>query len=110
MNMDSRKFFWLILGACALSITATVLQLVVVYFMSLVELPGAYEHVRSALVATSDIEKVKSACLALTQWDESEREGRVKLLVYAPLIALLTSVVCAGLAGWGLIASRKAGR
>jgi len=108
--MDSRRFFWFILGACALSFAATVLQLLAVYFMSLVEIPGAYDTFNVAIAAESDIGKIKSACLALTQLDASERDGRIKLMVLAPLVALLTSVVCAALAAWGLISSRKAAK
>lgn len=108
-NMDSRKFLWLILAACIVSATATSLQLLAVYFMSLEEAPHRYEEFSSALAAASDIEKIKAACSSLVQWNESEREGRVKLLIYAPLVALLTSTVCAVLATWALATQRKDG-
>jgi len=106
--MASRKFFWLILAMCVLSAAATMLQLLTVYFMGLVELPQAYEHFNSALVAATDIEKVKAACSSLAQWNESERTARVKLMVYSPLIALTTSVICAVLATWALAITTKA--
>lgn len=108
--MNSRKFFWLILAVCALSAAATLLQLLIVYFMSLVELPNAYKSFNSALASATDIDKIKMACSSLAQWNESERTGRVKLLIYSPLIALLTSVICAVLATWALVTTRKANK
>ncbi len=107
-KMDTRKFLWLILATCIVSAAATLLQLLAVYLMSLVDAPHRYEEFSSALAAASDIEKIKAACSSLAQWNESEREGRVKLLIYAPLVALLTSTVCAVLAIWALAAQRKA--
>lgn len=105
--MASRKFFWLILAMCLFSAAATMVQLLTVYLMSLVELPQVYEHFNSALAEATDIEKVKAACSALAQWDESDRTARVKLVVYSPLIALTTSTVCAVLAAWALVTTRK---
>lgn len=104
--MASRKFFWLILGTCVLSAAATMLQLVTVYLMSLAGAADIHDHFKSALEAATDIEKIKTACSSLAQWQESERMGRVKLMIYAPLVALLTSVVCAVLAAWGLVRTR----
>jgi hypothetical protein len=106
--MGSRKFFWLILAMCILSAIATLLQLLVVYFMSLVQVPYAYENFNSALAGATDIAEIKAACSSLAEWNESERAGRVKLLIYSPLIALLTSTVCAVLATWALAKTRKA--
>jgi ABC-type glycerol-3-phosphate transport system permease component len=106
--MDSRKFFWLILAMCILSAAATLLQLIAVYFMSLAGAPHVYEHFSAALAAARDLEKIKAACSSLAQWTESERMGRVALLVYAPLIALVTSIVCGALAAWALAKTKKA--
>ncbi|MCS0607233.1 hypothetical protein NX773_03505 [Massilia solisilvae] len=106
--MAYRKFFWIILAGCILSAAATLLQLLTVYLMSLAQLPHAYEHFNSALAGATDIEAIKTACSSLAQWNESERAGRVKLMIYVPLIALLTSTVCAGVAAWALATTRTA--
>lgn len=106
--MTSRKYFWLILGICIISAAATLFQLLTVYLMSLVEVPRAYEHANALISSETNIANLKSACLALTQLDESDRQGRIKLMVYSPLIALLTSAICAVLAIWALVATRKA--
>jgi hypothetical protein len=37
-----------------------------------------------------------------------EQQGRVKLMIYSPFIALLTSIVCAALAVQALVTNRKA--
>lgn len=108
--MHSRKFFWLILAMCVLSAAATVLQLITVYLMSFAEVPHVYDNFKSALAVATDIEQVKMACTSLAQWNESERTGRVNLMVYSTLIALLTSVVCAVLATWGLQVTKKTKR
>lgn len=92
---------------CILSAAATLLHLVAVYFMSLAEVPHAYEQFRSSLVEATDIKIVKEACSSLAQWNESERMGRVRLLIYSPLIALLASSVCAVLATWALARTKK---
>ena len=92
---------------CILSAIATLLQLLVVYFMSLVQAPNTYEHFNSALAGATDIVTIKAACSSLAEWNESERAGRVKLLIYSPLMALLTSTVCAVLATWALAKARK---
>ena len=105
--MGSRKLLWLILAMCILSAIATLLQLLVVYLMSLADTPHAYESFKSALAGATDMATVKSACSSLTEWNESERMGRVKLLIYSPLIALLTSSVCAVLAVCALAATRR---
>lgn len=107
MKMRSRKFFWIILAVCVFSTVATLLQLLVVYLMSLADLPDRYAGFRSALVEATDVDAIKTACSLLAQWNESEREDRIKLLIYAPLIALLTSTVCAALAGWALATTRN---
>lgn len=106
--MDPRKFFWLILAMCILSAAATLIQLATVYFMSLAEVPGIYKDFSLALTAATDIEKVKATCSSLAQWNETERMERVKLMIYVPLIALLTSTVCGLLATWALAKTRKA--
>jgi hypothetical protein len=106
--MGSRKFFWLILAMCILSAIATLLQLLVVYSMSLAEAPHVYERFNSALAGATDMATIKAACSSLAEWNESERVGRIKLLIFSPLIALLTSTVCAVLATWALVTSRKA--
>lgn len=104
--MASRKFFWLILATCVLTAVATLFQLLTVYLMSLVEFPHALESFNAGLSSATDIEKIKMACSSLAQWNESERIGRVKLMIYSPLIALFTSVVCVVLATWGLVTTR----
>jgi len=105
--MSTRKFFWFILAICVLSACATLWQLVTVYLMSLVEVPHAYQYLNQDIARATDIDSLKAACLSLTQLDESDRQGRIKLMVLSPFIALLTSVVCAVLSAWALIASRK---
>jgi ABC-type spermidine/putrescine transport system permease subunit II len=106
--MRSRKYFWLILVMCVLSTAATLLQLLAVYVLSFVEVPKAYHHFNSFVAGATDIRSLKAACLSLAHWDEMEQQGRVKLMIYSPFIALLTSIVCAALAVQALVTNRKA--
>ena len=104
--MGTRKFFWLIFGVCAFSTVANVFQLLVVNTMSLVELPQAYERFRSLISGATDMDKLKTVCLSLTQLTEAEQKGRAQFIIYTPLIALITSIVCALLAAWALASTR----
>jgi len=105
--MTFRRYFWFILATCILSAAATMFQLLTVYLMGLVEVPRVYDHLNALISKETDLANLKAACLRLTQLDELERDGRIKLMIYSPLIALVTSVMCAALATWALVATRK---
>jgi hypothetical protein len=105
--MESRKLFWIILGVSVVSAAATICQLVVVYLMSLVDNPDVLANVQMLIAQTTEIGPLKQVCLEMTKVNETERQGRVDFLVYTPLVALFTAGICASLAAWGLMASRK---
>lgn len=105
--MNARNYLWIVLAVAIFSTAATLFQLYGVYMMSLAQLPDAYRTFANSIREAGDIERLRTACLALAARDEASVDATWKWIVYSPLIALATSVLCAVIAGWALAATRK---
>jgi cytoskeletal protein RodZ len=104
---SARRIGWLILGVCVVFVVAGALWLFVLYFASLVELPGAYASFAKSISESQDISVLKQACLSLTKLDEADRISRLNWIVWAPTLGLALAVICASLSAWLLVTIKR---
>ncbi|MCY1442518.1 hypothetical protein D9M71_588900 [compost metagenome] len=103
----ARRVSWLILALCILVAGIGVVWLGVLYIASLVQLPDTYAHLAKSISETQDISALKSACLSLARFDESDRISRRNWIVMAPTLAFILAFVVGALSVWLLFALRR---
>jgi len=103
----ARRVSWLILALCILVAGVGVVWLGALYITSLVQLPNTYLHLAESISEAKDISTLKSACLSLARFDESDRISRRNWIVIAPTLAFILAFVVGGLSIWLLIALRR---